>query len=153
MNRKDSCNWLSALYRDIRLLPGRLQDSVSTTFVYLVYGWNESETRSIFMYIYHLFSIVLQSSCSCNSSHCKAYSYKPGLPTVLHLIFTFSAYWAINLLPHSRSHYFFHLCSVSSFFKYQIKSKIEHRTSIKPSVRTSPTDERTDQSNQKFGTS
>ena len=32
------CNRLPALYRDIRLLPGRLQDSVSTTFVYLVYG-------------------------------------------------------------------------------------------------------------------
>ena len=39
------CNRLPVLYRDTRLQPGRLQDSIDTTFVYLaylVYGSNES---------------------------------------------------------------------------------------------------------------
>ena len=32
------CNRLPVLYRDIRLLPSRPQDSISATFAYLVYG-------------------------------------------------------------------------------------------------------------------
>ena len=47
MGREDiiRCNRLPVLYRDTRLQPGRLQDSIDTTFVYLaylVYGSNES---------------------------------------------------------------------------------------------------------------
>jgi len=44
------------------------------------------------VYIAYLISIDLESSRLFNSSHCEAYSYEPGLPTVLHLICTFSAY-------------------------------------------------------------
>ena len=51
---------------------------LSITLLYLTF----------FVYIQSLQSYTLQSSRSCNSSHCRAYSYEPGLPTVLHLIFT-----------------------------------------------------------------
>jgi len=45
-----------------------------------------------FLYIVYLISINLELSRLFNSLHYKAYSYEPGLPTVLHLICTFSAY-------------------------------------------------------------
>jgi len=45
-----------------------------------------------FLYIVSLISIDLKLSRLFNSLHCKAYSYKPGLPTVLYLIYIFSAY-------------------------------------------------------------
>jgi len=45
-----------------------------------------------FLYIVSLISIDLELSRLFNSLHCKAYSYEPGLPTVLYLICTFSAY-------------------------------------------------------------
>ena len=38
---------------------------------------------STFMYLYHFISIDLESSRSCNSTHCKAYSYEPGLHYLL----------------------------------------------------------------------
>ena len=55
----------------------------------------------------------LQSSCSFNSLHCKAYSYGPGLHHLL-----------TNQLPYLRSHYFYHLCSALSFFIYQTNGRL-----------------------------
>src|ERR1700719_120713 len=54
-----------------------------------------------------------QSSRSFNSSHCKAYSYGPG-----------SHHLLTNQLPHSRSHYFYHLCSALSFFIHQTNGRL-----------------------------
>jgi hypothetical protein len=62
------------------------------------------------IYIYHLISIDLQLSHSCNSPHCKAYSYEPGSHCLLSNYLNRTTCYTINLLPHSRSHYFYHLC-------------------------------------------
>src|SRR6266436_8620047 len=73
-----------------------------------------------FMYIYHLISIDLQSSRLFNSPTLHCYSYEPGSH---YLLSNQSTYCTVNLLPHSRSHYFYHLCSVSSFFTYQTNGR------------------------------
>ena len=66
-----------------------------------------------FLYIVYLISIDLELSRLCNSLHCKAYSYKPG-----------SHHLLTNQLPHSRSHYFYHLCSALSFFIHQTNGRL-----------------------------
>src|SRR6266702_2611948 len=117
---------------------------------------------SAIVYLYHSISIDLESSRSCNSTTLQAYSYDPGLLYLLtnQSTISFQSLLELLLLP----------CSVPNFFEYQTNrtSNIEHRTSnierrtsnvehrksnIEPSIRISPTDERTDQSNQKLGTS
>ena len=72
-----------------------------------------STFATYFVYIAYLISIDLESSRSFNSSHCKAYSYDPGLHHLL----------TNQILPHLRSHYFYYLCSVLSFFTYQTNGR------------------------------
>jgi hypothetical protein len=82
------------------------------------------------MYLYHFISIDLESSRSCNSTHCKAYSYEPGSHYLLSHQFTtsFKKPSQLQLPP----------CSVSSFFIYQTDGRLNidriehqlHRTSI-----------------------
>src|SRR6266481_8333625 len=83
---------------------------------------------STFMYIFLFISIDLQLSRSFNSPTLHCYSYKPGSH---YLLSNQSTYCTVNLLPHLRSHYFYHLCSVSSFFTYQTNGRstsVDERT-------------------------
>jgi hypothetical protein len=82
-----------------------------------------------------------QSSRSFNSSHCKAYSYEPGSHYLLTNQSDRTTCCTINLLPHSRSHYFYHLCKCLELLH------LSNERTIDPSRRTYPTDERTDESN------
>ena len=75
------------------------------------------------MYLYHFIFIDLESSRLCNFIYCKAYSYEPGLPYLLYQLLSNS---------HLRSHYFYRICSVSSFFKYQ--KPVYHRHSTETSL-------------------
>jgi len=79
-----------------------------------------------------------QLSRLCISTLCKAYSYKPGSHCLLTNYLDRTTCCTINLLPHLRSHYFFHLCKCFEplpgtslvlviIFKYQTDGR---RTSI-----------------------
>ena len=104
---------------------------LTTYFYYVVYdGYCRRRRRPLaahFVYIIHLISVDLQSSSSLNSPTLHCYSYDPGLHHLL----------TNQILPHSRSNYFYYLCSVLSFFTYQTNG------------RSNPTNvlERTDESN------
>ena len=78
------------------------------------------------MYIYHSISIDYNQVAHAIPYTAKAYSYEPGSHHLLHQL----------LSNHrSRSHYFYHICSVSSFFKYQ--KPVYHRRSTKTSLQPS----------------
>ena len=97
-------------------------------------------TYTFFMYIYYLISIDLQLSRSFNSSHCKAYSYKPGSHCLLSNYLNRTTCCTINLLPHLRSHYFYYLCKC-----LELLHLLNERT-IDLERRPYPIDERTDES-------
>jgi len=107
-----------------------------------------------FLYIVSLISIDLELSRSFNSSHCKAYSYKPGSHCLLSNYLNRTTCCTINLLPHLRSHYFYYLCKCFEplpgtslvlviTFKYQTNER-----STLTDDRTRPTNELTNQKRQ-----
>ena len=75
------CNRLPDLAYYPVSLASALPSYVSDTFE-MSHGLRSS--GSTFMYLYHLISIDLQSSCSFIPPHCKAYSYEPGSHHLLH---------------------------------------------------------------------
>jgi hypothetical protein len=78
----------------------------------------------------------LQSSRLFNSLHCKAYSYEPGLPTVLHLIFTKQS--ICYLIPEA-------FWATSTTFAVSRTSSSTKRTDDRPWPTTVPTIAQTNQ--------
>ena len=76
------------------------------------------------MYLYHLISIDLESSRSCNSSHCKAYTYEPGLHCLLHQVKQ-SSFKKSLLPPHLQC---------LELLQIPNQSNIEHRTSVASNI-------------------
>ena len=100
-----------------------------------------------FLYIVYLISIDLESSRSFNSSHCKAYSYGPGSHHLLTNQSTTSFKKSILLPP-------LQVFWASSGYLSCTRDylQISNERTIDADGRSNPTDERTDESNQSFGT-
>ena len=119
---------------------------LTTYFHYLlptvsaVYLGNCTSSSSSFCYPLRVYidalELHLQSSRSFNSSHCKAYSYEPG---------------SHHLLT-NQSTTLFKKSLLLPLQCLELLHLLNERT-IDPSWRTYPTNERTDESNQKFETS
>ena len=91
---QSSSQWL---VRPTRSSPERLQDSLNATLYIACRSILLADHYSLyvllptpFMYIYRLFSIDLQSSCSVNSTHCKAHSSAKTEARGLYLLIKFS---------------------------------------------------------------